>query len=176
MRRSAGALPLIAEDLGVITPPVRMLRDKLKLPGMRILQFAFDGSPANPFLPEHYVTNAVVYTGTHDNDTTRGWYRKLPKRQQKFVWTYLKRPVGRADEVAGELIRLAFSSKAGLAVVPLQDVLNLGSRARMNMPGRVGGNWRWRVTRDMPLEDAFNRLAALTRQSGRAAKRHRVTA
>jgi 4-alpha-glucanotransferase len=168
IRRSAGALPLIAEDLGMITPPVLRLRDKLRLPGMRVLQFAFDGNPRNPFLPEHYVANTVVYTGTHDNDTTRSWYMKLPKKRQRTLWNHFDRPPGEADDVAWELIRLALSSKAGLAIVPLQDVLNLGSEARMNTPAVVEGNWRWRFTADMPLGAAFDRLGVLTRRFRRA--------
>jgi 4-alpha-glucanotransferase len=171
IRRSVGTLPLIAEDLGMITPAVLALRDKLRLPGMRVLQFAFDGNPRNPFLPERYVANTVVYTGTHDNDTTRGWYEKLPEKRKAILWRYLKRPAGNAEDAAWELIRLAFSSKAGLAIVPLQDVLNLGSEARMNTPAIVEGNWRWRFTADMPLEAAFGRLGELTRQFARAPTR-----
>src|SRR5262249_10879365 len=144
IQRALGSLPFIAEDLGVITAEVRALRDTFHLPGMRVLQFAFDGDPENPFLPPNYVPNTVVYTGTHDNDTTQGWYRTLPEDERLHLWTYLKRPAGDAREVTWELIRLAWSSVAALAVIPLQDLLNLGPEARLNLPGRAEDNWRWR--------------------------------
>ena len=150
-RAELGRLPLIAEDLGIITPDVRQLREDLHLPGMKVLQFAFDGNPDNPFLPHTYGPDAVVYTGTHDNDTTRGWYATLPEGQRRAVWSYLGRSPGAEEEVAWELLRLAWSSAAALAMAPLQDVLNLGSEARMNRPGSPEGNWRWRVSGDDAL-------------------------
>ena len=133
-----GGLPFIAEDLGLITPDVCALRDQFRLPGMRVLQFAFDGHSDNPHLPHNYVSNAVVYTGTHDNPTTRGWYEDLPGPQRQHVWNYLKRPAGSSSEVAGELIRLAWSSAAALAMAPLQDLLNLGSEASNECAGSCG--------------------------------------
>ena len=168
VQRELGSLPFIVEDLGLITPDVHALRDRFHLPGTRILQFAFDGSPDNPYLPANYVSNTVVYTGTHDNPTTRGWFEDLADDPRRHVWNYLKRPDGGgSNEVTWELIRLAWSSPAALAIVPLQDVLNLGREARMNVPGRAEDNWRWRCTDEMLASLAFQRLRDLTDQSGR---------
>lgn len=167
VERELGSLPFIAEDLGLITPDVYALRDQFHLPGMRVLQFAFDGHSDNPHLPDNYVTDAVVYTGTHDNPTTRGWYEDLPEDQRRNLWNYLKRPAGRADEAAPALMNLAWSSAAALAMAPLQDLLNLGSEARMNVPGRAGGNWRWRFTEDMLCGQAFEWVRGLTKSSNR---------
>src|SRR5262249_19599401 len=140
-REALGRLPLIAEDLGLITPDVPRLRQEFRLPGMKVLQFAFDGNPDNPFLTHNYGPDCVAYTGTHDNDTTRGWYEALPERERRVVGSYLGRSPLEAADVAWELIRLAWSSPAVLAVAPLQDLLNLGSEARMNRPGSAEGNW-----------------------------------
>jgi 4-alpha-glucanotransferase len=169
VQRELGTLPFIAEDLGVITPDVSALRDQFQLPGMRILQFAFDGSPNNPYLPHNYVRNTVVYTGTHDNNTTRGWFAELPRDQQQHLWQYLKRPGGKSDEAAPALLDLAWSSAAALAMVPLQDLCNLGAEARMNVPGRADGNWRWRSTEDLLSTSAFQRLRDLTKNANRLA-------
>jgi len=168
VRQDLGALPFIAEDLGVITPDVRALRDKFQVPGTRVLQFAFDGQPDNPHLPDNYVPNTVVYTGTHDNNTTRGWYEALPPGQQQNLWRHLKQAGGDGRDAASALLRLAWSSVAALALAPLQDVLNLGSDARMNVPGRAEGNWRWRCTEDMLAAPAFQWLLDLTRTCGRS--------
>lgn len=168
VRRELGELPFIAEDLGLITPEVRALRDQFQLPGTRVLQFAFDGHPDNPHLPHNYIPNTVVYTGTHDNNTTRGWFEELPDEQQKEVWRYLKRSPGKSDEVAHELIRLAWSSVTALAMVPLQDLLGLGREARMNVPGSAEGNWRWRATEDMLSSKEFEWMRDLTRTSNRS--------
>jgi 4-alpha-glucanotransferase len=162
-----GGLPFIAEDLGLITPAVCALRDQFRLPGMRVLQFAYDGQSDNPHLPPNYVPNSVVYTGTHDNPTTRDWFESLPDAERQNVRNELKRPGGSSSEVAGELIRVAWSSTAALAVAPLQDLLNLGSEARMNVPGRAGGNWSWRATEEMLSAPAFEALRELTRASKR---------
>jgi 4-alpha-glucanotransferase len=167
VQRELGTLPFIAEDLGLITPDVCALRDQFQLPGTRILQFAFDGNAGNPYLPHNYVPNTVVYTGTHDNATTRGWFETLPEDQRRNLWNYLKRPAGKSDEVAWELIRLAWSSPAGLAIAPLQDLLNLGAEARMNLPGSTEGNWRWRCTDEMLSELVFERLYGLTTATDR---------
>jgi isoamylase len=166
VQRELGTLPFIAEDLGLITPDVYALRDQLQLPGMRILQFAFDGKADNPYLPHNYVPNTVVYTGTHDNDTTRAWFEGLPEDQRRNMWNYLQRPAGKSDEVAWELVRLAWSSAAGLAIAPLQDLLNLGAEARM--PGSVEGNWSWRCTDEMLSDSLVVRLRDLNRSSHRS--------
>jgi 4-alpha-glucanotransferase len=168
LEESLGRLPLIAEDLGLITDDVRRLRDEFGLPGMRVLQFAFDGDPKNLMLPENYVSNLVAYTGTHDNNTTRGWYEALPANERQYVWSYLKQPVGESDRAAWELIRLAWSSAAALAILPLQDVLNLDGSARMNVPGNPAGNWRWRCSAEQLSASSFQRLRELTDESGRS--------
>jgi 4-alpha-glucanotransferase len=170
-----GSLPFLAEDLGRITPDVYALRDQFHLPGMRVLQFAFDGHSDNPHLPENYVSNAVVYTGTHDNPTTRGWYEDLPDGQRGNLWNYRKRSAGNSGEAAPALIDLAWSSAAALAMAPLQDVLNLGNEARMNVPGRPDGNWRWRCTQHMLSDQPFERVRELTTSSNRVGAMETLT-
>jgi 4-alpha-glucanotransferase len=159
VQKELGGLPFIAEDLGVITPDVCALRDKFHIPGTRLLQFAFNGRFDNPHLPHNYIPNAVVYTCTHDNDTTRGWFEKLTAWQRQDLQNYLRHSSAQA---AWELIRLAWSSVAALAMAPLQDLLNLGSYARMNVPGQANYNWAWRCTEDMLSEKAFRWLRELT--------------
>ena len=159
LKQVLGGLPIIAEDLGVITPGVEALRDDFHLPGMKILQFAFGGATEGRFLPHTYEHNCVVYTGTHDNDTTRGWYLAATEAEQDFVRRYLGRD---GADVAWDLIRLAWSSVADLAVVPMQDVLNLGSEARMNLPGQPHGNWTWRFRASAVTPALVARLADLT--------------
>ncbi len=157
-----GRLPLIAEDLGEITPDVYALRDELDLPGMKILQFAFD-KPSNMFLPHNYVPNCVAYTGTHDNDTTRGWWAQAPDHEKAYYRKYTGRD---GSEIASDLIRLAWSSVADYAIAPVQDLLNLPTEQRMNLPGTGQGNWRYRMTE--PLDDrTIDRLAELTDVFGR---------
>jgi len=162
-----GGLPFIAEDLGLITPDVLQLRDAEGLPGMRVLQFAFDGDPRNPHLPENYVPNSVAYTGTHDNNTSRGWFEALPQQQRQTFWAYLRRDSGESSEAAPALMRLAWSSTAALAMAPVQDLLNLGSEARMNTPGQASGNWRWRMTEDSLSPASCDRLRELTANTNR---------
>jgi 4-alpha-glucanotransferase len=162
-----GALPFIAEDLGIITPDVSALRDAFGLPGTRVLQFAFDGDPGNPHLPENYVHNTVVYTGTHDNPTTRGWYEDLPEVERRDLWRAAGRAEGTSRDAVTALLQLAWSSAGALAIAPLQDVLNLGKDARMNHPGRAEGNWRWRARADLLSASAFESLRELTDGSSR---------
>lgn len=137
----ASTLPLVAEDLGVITEPVIKLRDKFGFPGMKILQFAFDSGPDNPYLPHNHIPNCVVYTGTHDNNTTLGWFKELPAATQQYMCEYLRTT---PYEVPWNLIEVAFASVARLAIVPMQDILAADSDQRMNTPGTSEGNWRWR--------------------------------
>jgi 4-alpha-glucanotransferase len=165
-REALGSLPFVAEDLGLITPDVEALRREFDLPGMRVLQFAFGGEPTDQFLPHNYERNTVVYTGTHDNDTTLGWYRSLDRKTKRVVARYVH---GGAKDIAGELTRHAWASVADLAVVPLQDVLGLDSKARMNTPGRPTGNWGWRATSEMVADRRFEQLAELTEAYARAA-------
>lgn len=160
-----GDLPLVAEDLGVITPEVEALRDRFGLPGMKILQFAFEGGATNPYLPHNHVENCVVYTGTHDNNTTRGWFESLPPEVAGQVLEYLGRP---QEPMPWPLIRAAFASVARLAVVPMQDLLELGAEARMNTPGTVEGNWGWRFDWAQVPPVLAGRLRALAERYGRA--------
>ncbi len=159
-----GELPLIAEDLGLITPEVDALREALGFPGMRVLQFAFDGNPRNPHLPENHPRNAVSYTGTHDNDTAVGWWQKADPAQQTRFRQYAG---GDGREVHWEMIRLALESAAHFALVPLQDVIGLGSEARMNTPGLGAGSWQWRFGPTGLAGPAQERLLELTRASHR---------
>jgi 4-alpha-glucanotransferase len=168
VQRELGMLPFIAEDLGMITPDVTALRDRYQVPGTRVLQFGFNGDPGNPHLPHNYGHNTVAYTGTHDNNTTRGWFEALPDDQRQNLWNYLRRSGGESREAAAELMQLAWSSPAALAMAPLQDLLNLGAEARMNVPGRTDGNWRWRCSETMLSEAVFERLKDLTRASSRS--------
>ena len=141
MRAALGPYAFVAEDLGYITPEVRALRHRLGLPGMHVLQFAFEGDQQSTHLPHNHENNGVVYTGTHDNDTTLGWWRALDEASRERAMRYLDRP---ADPMPWPLIHAALASVCGLAVLPLQDCLALDGQARMNTPGTVRGNWRWR--------------------------------
>ena len=163
------ALPCIAEDLGVITPPVEELRDRFGFPGMRVLQFAFDGSPQNPHLPHNYPQACVVYTGTHNNDTTVGWFRELGTRNpvRRHALDYLG-PGAKPSRVHWRLVQTALASVAQMAIIPWQDVLGLGSEARMNLPGAPEGNWRWRWRPGPGDEEALRQLRDLTHLYGRA--------
>ncbi len=150
-------LPIIAEDLGVITPDVVELRDSFNLPGMKILQFAFSG-PDNEFLPHHYVPNCVAYTGVHDNETTRAWYASALPAEQDFARRYLRVD---GSDFAWDLIRAIWRSVAVFALAPLQDFLNLGSEARMNFPGKPAGNWTWRMSANDLSESLRERIRDL---------------
>jgi 4-alpha-glucanotransferase len=168
VRKELGGLPFIAEDLGIITPDVSELRDKFQIPGTRVLQFAFNGQADNPYLPQNFVHNTVVYTATHDNPTTREWYDKLSAVEQKNFRSYLKSPQCEGAKISWELLRLGWFSRAALAIAPLPDLLNLGAEARMNVPGRADGNWRWRCTTEMLSAHEFESLRKLTETTGRA--------
>ncbi len=176
MLKALGDLPIIAEDLGVITPDVEQLRDHFKFPGMRILQFAFgNDEKAAEFRPESYPPNCVVYTGTHDNDTTVGWFHSQAGQgstrtqaeidaERKMILDYL-RTDGR--EIQWDLMELALRSNANTVVFPLQDVMGLGSEARMNVPGVMGGNWRWRFEWSQLKPEQCERLRNLVQATGR---------
>jgi 4-alpha-glucanotransferase len=157
LRAALGGLPLIAEDLGVVTPEMEALRDRHGLPGMRVVQFAF-GRHDDPFLPHRHVRNAVVYTGTHDNDTARGWYATAPEAERDFFRRYAGRS---GADVAWDMIRLVYGSVADTAIIPLQDALDLGPEARMNLPGRPSGNWGWRVLESQLSAEVAARLRDL---------------
>ena len=167
-RALGSPLPLVAEDLGVITPAVDRLRDSLGLPGTRVLQFGFDpAEPHGPHRPENHVENSVVYTGTHDHDTARGWYESLDSERRRLVDAELERRKLGAGEPWWGLIRLAFASPARLAMVQAQDVLGLGSDARMNTPGRTAGAWRWQLGRGALTPEHAARLREATEEAGR---------
>lgn len=137
-------LPLVAEDLGVITKDVEKLRDEFSLPGMAILQFAFGGQADNPYLPHNHKTNSVVYTGTHDNDTTLGWYKNLQQYERKHLHEYMGHSEFSDLEIPWDLNRMVMASTSRLAILPMQDLLGLDSTHRMNTPGTIQGNWSWR--------------------------------
>lgn len=159
-----GILPLVAEDLGLITAEVTRLRERYGLPGMKILQFAFDSDATNPYLPHNHESNSVVYTGTHDNDTTLGWYGKLTPAEAGYVNEYLGTP---GESMPWPLIRSALESVANLTIIPMQDILMLGSEHRMNTPGTEQGNWTWRLTWDQVSEELPQKLAHITALYGR---------
>jgi len=157
VKSALGELPIIAEDLGEITPDVIELRDQFNLPGMKILQFGFSG-PNNEFLPHNYPQHCVTYTGTHDNDTSHGWYESALEHESDFARRYLNID---GSNFAWNLVRAAWASVAVYAIAPMQDLLGLGTDARMNFPSTLGGNWRWRFTEDVLSDDLRGRLAEL---------------
>lgn len=173
LEMAMGALPIIAEDLGVITPEVIALRDRYCFPGMKILQFAFGSGPANPDLPHNHVKHGVVYTGTHDNDTTRGWYNSLSDAERSGMNAYLG---AKGDDCAGNLMRAALMSVADTAIIPFQDILQLGSDARMNIPGTAFGNWEWRFTWDMLPPDLAVSVRSQVERYGRAGQGEKTNA
>ncbi len=165
VRSNLGDVGIVVEDLGVIGRSVRKLRDSLGYPGMKVLQFAFGDDARNPYLPHNYPENCVVYTGTHDNDTTLGWFRTLDDGQRHSVLRYLARD---GTDIVSDLIRLACSSVAAIAVIPMQDVLNLGAEARTNVPGRASGNWGWRFRWEQVETARIDWLRQLAVSYGRA--------
>jgi len=158
IKRKFKSIPLIAEDLGIITDAVIALREEFNLPGMKILQFAFDGNHDNPYLPINHILNCVVYTGTHDNDTTVGWGAKLRDDERNYIYEYLGSP---ANSLHCALIQAALASVANLAVIPMQDILELDTEHRMNTPGTTEGNWRWRFKWEQLSPERANRIAHL---------------
>jgi 4-alpha-glucanotransferase len=175
LKGALGELPIIAEDLGVITPDVEALRDEFGFPGMKILQFAFSDDSRNPHLPHNYVKNMVVYTGTHDNDTTVGWFSSVAgkgstrdadqvARERQFCMEYLNVD---GHEINWDFIRAVFASVADTAIVPLQDVLGLGTQARMNLPASTSGNWSWRFQAESLTDEHSRRLRRLSELYGR---------
>ena len=165
-----GGLPIIAEDLGLITPAVDILRRTFELPGMSILQFAFGDTPLNRYLPHNYDHKTVVYTGTHDNDTTWGWYRSTLEKERDHMRRYLARD---GSDAAWDLIRTAWASVADYSIAPLQDILNLGSEGRMNFPGKPQGNWAWRFQASQLNPWILGRLAEMTLLYGRGKMKER---
>jgi 4-alpha-glucanotransferase len=175
VRKALGDLPIVAENLGVITPEVEQLREQFHFPGMAILQFAWGSDPqGSTFIPHNFPRELVVYTGTHDNDTTVGWWtegvgnttrsKEEVEREHDFARRYMNTD-GR--EIHWDFVRTVIASVADLAIVPLQDVLGLGSEARMNLPGRPGGNWRWRCLPGALTKEVRDRLHLYTTTYGR---------
>jgi 4-alpha-glucanotransferase len=168
LKKELGDLPIIAEDLGVITAPVERLRDQLKLPGMKILQFAFDFNNKNSYLPHNFTnTNCIVYTGTHDNNTTNGWFyeQDIDERTREYVLDYLR--LNHRDEFHWELINLALSSVAILSIFPTQDLLGYAGKFRMNTPGRLDNNWHWKMTPGRLTPDLMQKLKKMCIMSNR---------
>ncbi len=164
VNRQLGELPIIAEDLGVITDAVVKIRDDFNLPGMKILQFAFAADPDDDFLPHNYPVNCVAYTGTHDNNTTRGWYETAPPREQDFCRRYLARS---GEDISWSMIRVLWRSVAAWVLAPMQDFLSLGEWARMNYPGNPAGNWNWRLHPDAINQGLEHRLYEINYLYGR---------
>jgi 4-alpha-glucanotransferase len=168
LRKQFPSLPVIAEDLGFITPDVREVMQHFELPGMKVLLFAFgEDNPMHPYLPHTYEENAVVYTGTHDNNTVKGWLENEAKpADKKRLFQYLGYETS-AQEIPWELIRLAMESKANLAIIPMQDILGLGEEARMNLPATGEGNWEWQLAPRQFTSELTEKLRALTESCGR---------
>jgi 4-alpha-glucanotransferase len=164
VQKALGGLPIIAEDLGKITPDVIELRNHYNLPGMKILQFAFATTPIDPFLPHNFPVNCVAYTGTHDNDTTLGWYRSVTESERDLCRRYLARS---GEDISWDMIRAVWSSVAIMAMAPMQDFLGLGSEARMNYPGKPSGNWTWRIKPDALKDSLKNRIMEVNYLYGR---------
>lgn len=161
---SLGHLPLIAEDLGVITPDVVAIREQFNLPGMKIFQFAFSSDPDDPFLPHNYPVNCVAYTGTHDNDTALGWYKSAPENERDFCRRYLARS---GEGISWDMIRAIWSSTAMMSIAPMQDFLSLDNKARMNFPGKPSGNWTWRLSAQSLNPELASRIQEINYLYGR---------
>ncbi|MCI7791516.1 MAG: 4-alpha-glucanotransferase [Lachnospiraceae bacterium] len=168
MKKALGNRPVIAEDLGFLTPSVLKLVKKTGYPGMKILQFAFDPREESDYLPHNYPKNCVVYTGTHDNDTVNGWIAALGRKDLAFAKKYIG--VKRTSDICSSLIRTALASVADTAIIPLQDYLELGSEARINTPSTLGGNWEWRVAADACTPELSARMLDLAQTFGRIVK------
>lgn len=164
VQKDLGTLPIIAEDLGEITPDVVDLRDRYNLPGMKIMVFAFDSDAENEFLPHNFTPNCVVYTGTHDNDTIMGWYKRAEDTVRDFSRRYLARD---GSDISWDLIRAAWSSVAVFAIAPMQDFLNLDNTARMNYPSTLGGNWSWRMLPHQAADYLVRRIKGINQLYGR---------
>ena len=165
MKKKIGNKPVIAEDLGFLTPTVNQLLKKSGYPGMKVLQFAFDSREESDYLPHNYTANSVVYTGTHDNDTTVGWYQAISRRDRSFARKYLN--IKNSRELEWNFIRAALGSVSDTAVIPMQDYLGLGSEARINVPSTLGTNWKWRMTKGQIPEGLAEKIYDLCKLYGR---------
>ncbi|MCR5657369.1 MAG: 4-alpha-glucanotransferase [Butyrivibrio sp.] len=165
MKKEFGKIRVIAEDLGYLTPSVIALVKKTGFPGMKILQFAFDAREESDYLPHNYVKNSIVYTGTHDNDTTLSWYKTIPRADRNFAKKYLG--LRSNKNVTWEFIRATFASVSDTAIIPMQDYLELGKEARINTPSTLGGNWVWRMKSDACTDELAERMLDLAKTYGR---------
>lgn len=165
VKKALGNRPIIAEDLGFLTPSVLKLVKKTGYPGMKILQFAFDPREESDYLPHNYTNNSVVYTGTHDNDTVNGWISALSRKDLAFAKKYIG--IKRTSDICNNLVRMALASVSDTAIIPLQDYLELGSEARINTPSTLGGNWEWRVKADACTPELSARMLDLAQIFGR---------
>ena len=165
--KAIGKADIIAEDLGYLTDGVRQLLKDSGYPGMKVLQFAFDSREASDYLPHTYSENCVVYTGTHDNDTTRGWFSQASKECREFAMEYMRRPELEDETLAWEFIAMAMSSVAAACIIPMQDYLCLGSEARINTPSTLGGNWVWRLKDGQIKDELAKEIKAMTKLYGR---------
>ena len=167
LEEKIGRKRIIAEDLGFLTPSVIQLLKESGFPGMKVLQFAFDSREDSNYLPHTYTRNCVVYTGTHDNDTTKGWYHTAAGSTRQFAKEYMYKPRLDEDTLAGDFIAMAMGSAADLCIVPMQDYLGLGSDARINTPSTLGGNWEWRMKPGEPDEGTVREMERMTKIYGR---------
>lgn len=167
MREVFGEVNIIAEDLGFLTPSVYKLLEDTGFPGMKVLQFAFSTNERSSYLPYFYGHNCIVYTGTHDNDTTRGWYETMDEDERQFTEDYMDNKTTPANEISWDFIRLASSSTADLSVIPLQDYLCVGKEGRINTPSTLGGNWTWRMKRGQFTPEIIYRCRNLNAVYGR---------
>ncbi len=171
MKETFGTVDIIAEDLGFLTPSVRKLLEDTGFPGMKVLQFAFDAREKSNYLPYFYPHNCVVYTGTHDNDTIKGWYEVLPAADKKLAVDYLNNADSKEEDIPWDFIRLALASVADLAVIPIQDYLGAGKEARINIPSTLGGNWIWRMRRGEFTPELIKRCREMNELYGRCGMR-----
>lgn len=169
--KKLGDVPVIAEDLGFLTPEVLKMVADTGYPGMKVLQFAFDSREDSDYLPHNYPRNCVVYTGTHDNDTTDSWFEEIPETDRAFAVEYLGLPELSSEDAATSLIRAALSSVADTAIIPMQDWLGLGGQARINHPSTLGGNWQWRMDQAALTEDLSARIRRMTKLYGRLSEK-----
>jgi 4-alpha-glucanotransferase len=165
IKKQLGNLDIIAEDLGFLTKEVHNLIDDTGYPGMKVLQFAFDGDSNNPYLPHNYCKNSVVYTGTHDNQTTKDWFASQDKESKKYIKDYIKEKNDK--DISWKLIKTAWSSTADLAIAPMQDFLNLGNESRMNTPATLGDNWTWRLASNLMKRGLSEKISHITQLYGR---------
>ena len=165
MKEKLGDLPIVAEDLGDLFDSVKELLEDTGYPGMKVLEFAFDSGEANDYLPHHYTENCVVYTGTHDNDTLMGWAAQAKPEDVAYAKSYCN--IGDDEEFNWGIIRTAYNSVADTAIIQMQDILGLGTEARMNVPSTLGGNWVWRIDSTMLTDELANRLKEMVISSSR---------